>query len=520
VATLRELLRATAVDYRILAGEIGQGRDVRRIVHAGHPGELVSAIGDGDLVVYTALDEAGSSTEAHERPLLTLLGSRISGLLTDIEPTASVRGAAGLSSTPLAVLRPCTSAQTLMGALQHAAARCEAQLSQSQLHLQEDLHDLARAGANRAMLLQRLVEITGKSALLQGRTALVDEIRPAARQGITAKSLRAVITDTQAPVESWMRDTADETVANVLYWEVPAHGLVRLVAPVWIDGWMQAAVSIFARPDELASRDRVALLLAARALATLQSETVTGNPTVQPSARGFPLAVMAIRSRQSRLDAVADAIAHTLDLRKGGLLQGPEDVRVWLPYRSVGEWSRLVRECHVQLSASLGTVSIGHTFQRCGKREAMATALIQAAEAALIVDRLFGPGHIASYAEAQLARLMLERSDAADLSAIYERVLGDLAIEDPKRENGLLRTLEVYCETFATIRTAERLGIHRNTVLHRLKRIEEITATDLEDSPTRLILQLGLLADRFLRKVDTASGGALTCLQPLAAARS
>jgi sugar diacid utilization regulator len=264
----------------------------------------------------------------------------------------------------------------------------------------------------------------------------------------------------------------------------------------------------------------VALLLAARTLATLQAVPARETLQIPMPARCSPMAVMAIRSRQSRQDAVMDAIAQTLDVRKGGLLQGAEDVRVWLPYRSLDEWTRLVRECHAQLSARLGTVSIGHTFRRCGKHEAVVTATIQAAEAALIADRLYGPGHIASYAEAQLARLLLQRSDTTDLGAMYERMLGELALEDPKRENGLLRTLEVYCETFATIRTAERLGIHRNTVLHRLRRIEEITATDLEDSPTRLILQLGLLADRFLRKVDTARGGGRTCLQPFAAAGS
>src|SRR5262249_51190008 len=198
----------------------------------------------------------------------------------------------------------------------------------------EDLDDLARAGANRTMLLQRLVEVTGKSALLQGRTALGDEIRLAARQGMASKTLRGAISETQSAVESWMRDTADETVANVLYWEVPAFGLVRLVAPVWIDGWMQAAVSIFARPDELASRDRVALLLAARALANVRPETTPGPPSIQLPSRSFPLAVMAVRSRQSRQDAIAEVIGQTLDPRQGGLMHGPDDVRGLVPYRS------------------------------------------------------------------------------------------------------------------------------------------------------------------------------------------
>ena len=71
-------------------------------------------------------------------------------------------------------------------------------------------------------------------------------------------------------------------------------------------------------------------------------------------------------------------------------------------------------------------------------------------------------------ARVYIARLMLERSDASDLGAVYQRTIGDLAVEDPDRENGLLRTLEVYCETFATTRTAERLGIHRNTLSRKI----------------------------------------------------
>jgi DNA-binding PucR family transcriptional regulator len=59
-------------------------------------------------------------------------------------------------------------------------------------------------------------------------------------------------------------------------------------------------------------------------------------------------------------------------------------------------------------------------------------------------------------------------------------------------------------ETFATERTAERLGIHRNTVLHRLELIEEVTALDVEDGSSRLFLQLGILAGRNATQARTA----------------
>jgi DNA-binding PucR family transcriptional regulator len=82
------------------------------------------------------------------------------------------------------------------------------------------------------------------------------------------------------------------------------------------------------------------------------------------------------------------------------------------------------------------------------------------------------------------------------LSALYERAVGKLAAEDLK----LVSTLEVYCETFATQATASQLRIHRNTVLYRLKLIEAITGVDLDDGPSRLFLQLGLLAGRLVQR--------------------
>jgi PucR C-terminal helix-turn-helix domain len=502
VATLGEMLRAVSADYGILGGAVGVGRDVRRIIHAGHAAELSSPIGQGDLVVYTTLDAEVGPRDTHDRPLLTLLSSGVSGVLVDSEPASAVLASANTSNTPLILVRAGPLNQARVEALQQAVTLQNSRLPQLQLTLQRDLLDLARAGATRTMLLERLVEITGKTGLLQGRTVLAGDLRPAVRQGLQATTLRAAINATDGPAQTWIRDTADATVANVLYLEVPSEHLVRLIAPVWIDSWMHAVLSLFARPAELAARDRMALQVAARVIGTIGPETELQLPTDFAPSNAQSVATMAIRSKHHPPDVLAETIRQLLDLRTGGFGLGQEDVRVWLPYRSADKWASQVHDWHTRLSSNLGPVSIGHTFQRCAKRDSVATSIVHAAEAALIGDRLFGPGHVTSYADAQVARLMLERSDASDLGALYERTIGDLAVEDPDRENGLLRTLEVYCETFATARTAERLGVHRNTVLYRLKRIEEVTATDLEDSSTRLILLLGFIADRLLRKVE------------------
>lgn len=69
------------------------------------------------------------------------------------------------------------------------------------------------------------------------------------------------------------------------------------------------------------------------------------------------------------------------------------------------------------------------------------------------------------------------------------------ALEESDRENGthLLDTLSVYLENGESIRnTAESLFLHRNSVIYRLGKIQEISGADLSDPGIRFALRIGL----------------------------
>jgi hypothetical protein len=272
--------------------------------------------------------------------------------------------------------------------------------------------------------------------------------------------------------------------------------LVRLVAPVWIDGRVRAAVSLFAKSDELSGRDRVALVAAARAIGSAYAQVPR---QIGPTVRG-PYGAVVLRAPDASVDQLAEAAYVCFKQPRGAVSVAGEDVHAVLPYESQIRWRQQVAEWHAQLSTDVGTVSLGHAVRTRADTHDARAALVQAAEAALLGDELFGPGHVTSYADAQLARFLLYNRQTHALRALYERAVGKLAAEDLKRESELVATLEVYCETFATQRTAERMGIHRNTVLYRLKLIEEITTLDVEDGSSRLFLQLGILAGRMARR--------------------
>jgi DNA-binding PucR family transcriptional regulator len=88
---------------------------------------------------------------------------------------------------------------------------------------------------------------------------------------------------------------------------------------------------------------------------------------------------------------------------------------------------------------------------------------------------------------AELARSPILASFAALVEPLLEY--------DRKRRSDLVRTLQVYfaAGVSAGSEAADRLFLHRNSILYRLARVEKLTSLDLKDPGARLALQLGLL---------------------------
>jgi DNA-binding PucR family transcriptional regulator len=72
--------------------------------------------------------------------------------------------------------------------------------------------------------------------------------------------------------------------------------------------------------------------------------------------------------------------------------------------------------------------------------------------------------------------------------AVLEPLLGSRP--DVRREH--LATLQAYLDGGGIGEAATTLGIHRNTVTYRLRRIEALTGWDLTDADLRLALLLAL----------------------------
>ncbi len=96
-------------------------------------------------------------------------------------------------------------------------------------------------------------------------------------------------------------------------------------------------------------------------------------------------------------------------------------------------------------------------------------------------------------------QLILSLSDRDKLLDFTNRTLGSLLDYDMRQHADLLKTLEAFFACHGNLsQTAEMLIVHRNTLLYRMNRINEIAGIDLNRPETRLALHLALTIRRLL----------------------
>jgi len=125
---------------------------------------------------------------------------------------------------------------------------------------------------------------------------------------------------------------------------------------------------------------------------------------------------------------------------------------------------------------------------------------------AIKIRRLKGePGVIASFADLGSYGLLLGLQDTLSLEVFYDSVLGKLQEYDEQSSSDLVNSLACFLEANGHWGdAAEKLYVHRHTLRYRMKRVEEITGRDLDQSQDRMEFWLALKAKEL---IDQAKKG-------------
>ena len=342
--------------------------------------------------------------------------------------------------------------------------------------------------------------------------------------GRLPESTAAAIAAERGALEEWLREVPLSAFDPPVALRPLLNGQVRLIAPILVQGSIAGFLSLLGSEGELGELHRLAVGRAAHACAIelvrahaardardeveeeLLDVLTAGRPGSHQAARerakrkGFdvdaPYLVIAAESAEpDRAPKIRLAWERLLaTMRSSALVRGRGDTTlavVSLAGRRALEPRSLIDQLHrAARTAVTAPVALGYAAVRTGTAE-IASSAREAEQALSMGRRLFGADSATAFKDLGLYRLLYALQPLPELRAFRDDALTRLRAKD--RGGVLLQTLGAYLATNGSpTDAAARLHLHRNTVLYRLGRIEDLLGVDLRDAEVRLGLHLAL----------------------------
>lgn len=167
-----------------------------------------------------------------------------------------------------------------------------------------------------------------------------------------------------------------------------------------------------------------------------------------------------------------------------------------------------VERVHARVQSNKGN-SLNFPLYSCGigrvakNLQSIPQSFREAQQALEIGRRLFGEDKQHSFARLGVYRLLFYLDGQSELADFYQETLGPLLHHDARNDGTLIETLEGFFRCNGNLsETARTMHLHRNSLLYRLGRIEELLGRSLEDPELRLSLQIALKIHHVRKRLE------------------
>lgn len=521
--TVAEVLGLPEVAHglpEVVAGAASLGRPVRW-AHVLDIGEVADLLRGGELVLSTGVSMRGEPG-AQVAFVEALAGQRAAALAVELGTVyehalpAAMTLTADRHGLPVIAFRRRVRFVDITQAVHGRLLHEEIAVLRRSEAMQGAFDRVALHGGRVPDVLQELARVIGNPVVLEdaGRqlvdfatyradeAVVLDAWRDVARRGPSAPgTLAADVTVRKAP---WGR-----IVALQVYGELDelAGVAVRRAA-------VAVALTLLHRGEDEEGQARTR----GRLLSDVASSRLTGAEAARRAAAlGFaaggwllPLAAAWRRARPAaRWGPLLPAVRQGLRPAGGDVLAGP-DGETLLVVLAVGgreppdaALDALARGLHAalarhgvepdELALAVGAPAADWDALRAG----LARARQAAGYAAVEPPRAWHDARRSGVGE-----LLFALRTAPELAAFVDQQLGPLLDHDRRRGQELVRTLESYLDNGCRkAQAARELHLERQSIYHRLERIEALLGVDLADGETLLTLHLALRARRLLGAV-------------------
>ncbi len=408
----------------------------------------------------------------------------------------------------------------------------QSQISERGMQLYRQLSEMSREGDSLQNMANLMGKLTGKIVVIQDKRLEIQALAyPAGAITLDEEALRNALMD-KDNLPAVLRNRKAAAKANRTHWQhllFPHHNAARLLSPIISGDRARGYLSIVGAAGEIDLLDTTTVEQGAAACALemakakavseakkalrgnflegLLAGTIPDREVERLAARldhntEQPHAVLTFRWRNStnisvrRIETTLNWLLSTHNRPTLVHIYGDSHIVAFCALQDAEESIhaiKLARRLRDQLSAdypkeklSAGLSGIMTTLTQWpqGYKDAM-----QAME---VGERLNLP-EVVEFNSLGIYRLLGQLDDIVAVRDFCDEVIGPLVKYDRDHRSSLVLTIEQYFNHHGNVsQTAESLFVHRNTLLYRLDRIQDLTGHDLNQSDMRLALHLAL----------------------------
>lgn len=452
-------------------------------------------------------------------------------------PSATATAEARAYTMPILLLPPNQRPRDVEKSIVSLLVNRKGHLERRGTQIYRELTQISSRNDGMAELLNAMARLTGKAIVIQDKNLQITEYKLQPRFADKWDEVDHFLTKRDnLPVEFQDRHRLDEAKEYVLLQALPTPGLARLISPVITKGVGRGYLSIIGMDTEMDDVDTLVSEHGAAACALEMAKQKAVSET-EKRLRGTFLDRLLIGdvSQQEAVrqgerfehDMSAVHIAMVLSWRG----DNPPSTRrletivnsvvgnhrtqtlIWQRERenevvlfhatdpndpidtSLKLANSFARTINQQYPANPVAMGLGQPARDIGGWRTSYRDAVKARDLAirLQTDTPLYIGDLGVY------QLILSLKDREKLVDFCDKTLGLLLEYDMRQNADLIKTLEAFFACHGNLsQTAEMLIVHRNTLLYRMNRINEIAKIDLNRPETRLALHLALTIRRLL----------------------
>lgn len=514
---------------------IGGGAEARRPVHwvslLTSWDNIEEQARPNDLVIIPSNVQAELTPENIRTRLAPLADLPVAGLIGFNELGENTETLADSLNLTLLIVPPATSPREIHQTISLLLLNRQAATSERAMQLYRQLSAMSREGQGLVAMTEVMSKLTGNIVAVQDKRLEIQAISWPTSTNLDRDALIEALQQRDAlpPV---LRNRKAAARARQTYWQqlLPIENMGRLISPIISGDRARGYLSVIGPATELDMLDSLTVEHGAAACALEMAKAKAVSEAKKALRGDFLEGLLAgslprkeIERLEGRLDhdtkePHAVMVVTWLDTPAPSLRRLETSVHWVLSNHPRTALVHIYGNHHLVIFQALKNAEDMESARQLGRRiqEQIETEFPEAK----IIGGLSGPAQAlsnwpATYDEALQAmqlgvrlrltnqfvefsslgiyRLLYDLEEDTKVREFTDEIMGPLVEYDEQNRGSLVKTVEAYFAHHGNIsQTAESLFVHRNTLLYRMDRIQELTNLQLEQANMRLALHLAL----------------------------